>query len=114
MGYKNKRVQIMDKDNALKLSIQYLKCLKENNIKFIDAWLFGSYATGSQRSDSDIDIAIIFEDDKSKTFENEVKLMIIRNGEETLIEPHAFTKDEFKTGSPLINEIINYGEKLII
>lgn len=89
-----------------------MKRLKENNIKFSDAWLFGSYAKGSQRSDSDIDIAIIFEDDISKTFEIEVKLMIIRSGEETLIEPHAFTKDEFRTGSPLINQIINYGERL--
>jgi uncharacterized protein len=102
----------MDKDNALKLSIQYLKRLKESNIKFSDAWLFGSYAKNSQRSDSDIDIAIIFEDDKSKTFDIEVKLMIIRTGEETLIEPHAFTKDEFNSGSPLVSQILKDGEKL--
>ena len=34
----------MDKINAINLSIQYLKRLKENNIKFSDAWVFGVYA----------------------------------------------------------------------
>ena len=38
--------------------------------------------------------------------------MIIRHGEETLIEPHAFTKDEFNEKLPIVNQIIQNGEKI--
>ena len=103
----------MDKINAINISIQYLKRLKDNNIKFSDAWLFGSYAKGLQNDNSDIDLAIIL-DETEKTFDTEVKLMIIRRGEETLIEPHAFTKDEFDKNLPIVNQIIKNGEKIKI
>lgn len=103
----------MDKVNAIKLSIQYLNRLKRNNINFTDAWLFGSYAKGLQREDSDIDLAIIL-DNEDNSFETEVKLMIIRDGDETLIEPHAFTKDEFERKLPIVNQIIENGERLIV
>jgi|SRR6056297_4166202 len=103
----------MDKINALNIAIQYLKRLKENNINFSDAWLFGSYAKGLQQANSDIDLAIVL-DDKEKSFDTEVKLMIIRRGEETLIEPHAFTKDEFDKNLPIVNQIINNGERIKI
>jgi predicted nucleotidyltransferase len=103
----------MDKINALNIAIQYLKRLKDNNINFSDAWLFGSYATGQQQANSDIDLAIVL-DDKEKSFDTEVKLMIIRRGEETLIEPHAFTKEEFDKNLPIVNQIINNGERIII
>ena len=103
----------MDKINALNIAIQYLKRLKDNNINFSDAWLFGSYAKGLQQANSDIDLAIVL-DDKEKSFDTEVKLMIIRRGEETLIEPHPFTKDEFDTTLPIVNQIINNGERIKI
>jgi len=103
----------MDKINALNIAIQYLKRLKDNNINFSDAWLFGSYAKGLQQANSDIDLAIVL-DDREKTFDTEVKLMIIRKGEETLIEPHAFTKDEFDINLPIVNQIVNSGERIKI
>lgn len=101
----------MDKVNALRLSIQYLKRLKDNNIKFSDAWLFGSYAKGNQKENSDIDLAIVLADTE-KTFETEVKLMVMRQGDETIIEPHLFTKDEFNEKLPIVNQIIQNGEKI--
>ena len=104
----------MDKINAIKLSIQYLKRLRENNIKFSDAWLFGSYAKGLQQANSDIDLAIVLDNSEQKTFNTEVKLMIMRNSEETIIEPHAFTKEEFEINTPIVNQIIKNGEKIKI
>ena len=38
--------------------------------------------------------------------------MVIRKGEETLIEPHAFTKEEFDKTVPIVNQIIQYGERI--
>ena len=102
----------MDKVNAIKLSIKYLERLRDNNIKFSEAWLFGSYAKGYQHDDSDIDIAIILDNSEKNNFDTEVKLMVIRDGEETMIEPHAFTIDEFDIKIPIINQIISHGERI--
>lgn len=40
--------------------------------------------------------------------------MVIRKGEETLIEPHALIKDEFNDNLPIVNQIIKYGERIEI
>ena len=104
----------MDKVNALKLSTRYLKRVRDNNIEFSEAWLFGSYAKGYQHKNSDIDIAIVLNNTDKITFDIEVKLMVLRAGEETIIEPHAFTKDDFDINSPIINQIVNNGERIEI
>ncbi|MEI6754724.1 MAG: nucleotidyltransferase domain-containing protein [Paludibacter sp.] len=104
----------MDKRDALKLSREYLKRVRKAKLDFSEAWLFGSYARGSQHENSDIDIAIVLNDTECHTFETDVKLMIIRKGEETLIEPHAFSKDEFNISVPIVNQILQYGERIKI
>lgn len=38
--------------------------------------------------------------------------MNFRQGEEIIIEPHAFTFEEFNSGSPLIEQILKYGEEI--
>ncbi len=101
----------MDKESALKLSREYLVKVKKNKIEFSEAWLFGSFARGSNHENSDIDIAIVLSKN-DKSFDTEVKLMTLRTGEETLIEPHAFNKDEFKLSIPIVYQIINNGLKL--
>jgi len=102
----------MDKNDALRISKGYLLRLKMTNVGFSEAWLFGSYATGSQHENSDIDIAIILKDNENHTFETDVRLMMIRKGEETIIEPHAFSKEEFDINVPIVNQIMKYGEKI--
>jgi len=104
----------MDKNDALRISKEYLKRVRNCDLGFSEAWLFGSYTKGNQHDNSDIDIAIILKDNVSRTFETEVKLMVIRKGDETLIEPHAFTKDEFNYSVPIVNQIIKYGVKIEI
>lgn len=101
----------MDKESALKLSREYLVKVKKNKIEFSEAWLFGSFARGSNHENSDIDIAIVLSKN-DKSFDTEVKLMTLRTGEETLIEPHAFNKDEFELSIPIVYQIINNGLKL--
>ena len=102
----------MDKTNALAISRSYLLRLKDINLSFSDAWLFGSYARGNQSDDSDIDIAIFLNDNVPISFETEVKLMICRKGEETLIEPHIFLKSDFDKSEPLIEQIMKFGEPI--
>ena len=114
MDRKHKKLQIMDKKTALKISKEYLLRVRESDLNFTEAWLFGSYARGKQHENSDIDIAIVLEDSDKRTFETDVKLMLIRKGDETLIEPHAFTKNEFNSNSAIVNQILQYGERLKI
>ena len=65
-------------------------------------------------ADCDIDIAIVLKDNVNHTFDIDVQLMINRKGEETLIEPHAFSKDEFDYNLPIVYQIIKYGIKIEI
>jgi uncharacterized protein len=102
----------MDKKDAIKLSVDYLDRLKSSDIKFSEAWLFGSFAKGNQHENSDIDIAIVLDDSISHTFATEVQLMILRKGEETRIEPHPFSKDEFSPNFPIVKQIIDHGIRI--
>ena len=104
----------MDKSDALRISKGYLRRVQSSDLGFSEAWLFGSYAKGNQHDNSDIDIAIVLKDNVKHTFETEVKLMVIRNGDETLIEPHAFTKTEFNDNVPIVSQITKYGERIEI
>jgi predicted nucleotidyltransferase len=104
----------MDKNDAIRISKGYLQRLKNSDLGFAEAYLFGSFAKGNQHDNSDIDIAIILKDNISHSFETDVQLMIIRRDEETIIEPHAFTKDEFDYKIPIVNQILKYGIKLEI
>jgi hypothetical protein len=38
--------------------------------------------------------------------------MTLRTGEETVIEPHAFNKDDFELDSPFVYQIINSGFRI--
>jgi len=104
----------MDKTDALAISRGYLHRLKNINLNFSDAWLFGSYARGNQHEDSDIDIAIFLNDNSPVSFETEVKLMTCRKGKETLIEPHIFLKSDFDKSEPLIEQILKFGEPIYL
>lgn len=104
----------MDKNDALRISREYLNRLKNSDIGFSEAYLFGSYAKGNQHDNSDIDIAIVLKDNVNHTFDTDVQLMINRRGEETMIEPHAFSKDEFDYNLPIVYQILKYGIKIEI
>ncbi|HAJ99201.1 MAG TPA: nucleotidyltransferase [Bacteroidales bacterium] len=102
----------MDKKDAIGLSIHYLNKLKSLNIGFSEVWLFGSYATGSQNENSDIDIAIVLDDSVAHSFDTEIQLMIIRKGEETMIEPHVISKEDFYNCTPIAQQIIDNGIRI--
>ncbi len=75
--------------------------------------LFGSYAKGSYHIDSDIDIAVILKD-YDNLMDIQLELMKLRRKIDSRIEPHPIKEIDFIEGSPLINEIKRYGEKINI
>jgi predicted nucleotidyltransferase len=86
----------------------YLSIIK-GFIQVESAYLFGSYATGSARSDSDIDIGIFTNAPVDDYFAVVKKLFTARRGVDTLIEPHLFITDNDASG---FHEEVKKGIKL--
>ncbi len=75
--------------------------------------LFGSYASGNEREDSDIDIAIVTDDFKTCVFDEELKLVKLRRKIDLRIEPHLIKTEDYMNGATsFIKEIINTGIKV--
>ena len=74
-------------------------------------FLFGSYAKGNYHEDSDIDIAVVFDDYQDST-DMQLELMQLRRSVDSRIEPHPFRIKDFDEANPLVHEIIAYGQEI--
>ena len=101
----------MDKTDALNIAQRYAETLK-SRFEYKKIILFGSYAKGNPREDSDIDIAIVFSDYANR-LDRQVELMKLTRLIDTRIEPHPFRENEFEISSPFVNEIITYGTEVM-
>ena len=101
----------MDKNDAIKLGKTYIEKVKQNQIKVLDAWLFGSYAKGNYNDNSDIDIALVLPEN-TLSFDTDVRLMALRKGDETMIETHTYSQRDFATNRPIIEQIRQFGFRL--
>ena len=97
----------MDKKTD-KLVKDFISSVAQENLNFITAYLFGSYAKGQQGSNSDI--AVIIEDlNDNKRFDTQVHLMLLASQFDTRIEPHPFSLNDFHPGNAFAAEIIKTG-----
>lgn len=99
-----------------KIVKEYAKLLKADGFDIKKILLYGSYAKGKQKKDSDIDICIISDKfGKNPTEEGKYffrKLWLMENAN---IEPVGYSPDYFynkNNWSPLINEIKKTGIEL--
>jgi len=77
------------------------------------AYLFGSFAKGTQNRESDIDVAIILKDFDNRILTNG-KLYNYSWGIDTRIEPHSIKSDEYINNQGLLSrEIKKYGIKIV-
>jgi len=91
----------------------FINSVLEQQPGLISAFLFGSYAKNSQRSESDIDIALVFDNlPDSDRFDTQVKLMMIASKIDTRIEPHPMSKEDLISGNPFVMEIKRSGIEL--
>lgn len=99
---------IFSKQELKTLLEQYRKKLESENIPAIKMYLYGSYAKGKPRAWSDVDICII-----SPAFKDRVDatmmLMKIRDNDELLIAPIAFSPETFIDENPLAWEVKRTG-----
>ncbi|WP_045216959.1 nucleotidyltransferase domain-containing protein [Desulfonatronovibrio magnus] len=98
----------MDKREAPEQILGYINQLKMSYSDLKKVYIFGSFVKGSSRKDSDIDMALVF-DDVEDTFDRQVQLMKIRRNYDSRIEPHVFRLADFNENHPLAAEIISTG-----
>jgi predicted nucleotidyltransferase len=97
----------MDKGEALKIANLYINTISPK-YNILQAFLFGSYAKGTNHEDSDIDIAIVV-NNVDDIIDTQIDMMKLRRPIDLRIEPHPFILYDFNQNDPLVNEILKYG-----
>ncbi|MEK7127206.1 MAG: nucleotidyltransferase domain-containing protein [Patescibacteria group bacterium] len=101
-------------DDAIKTTRKYISKLKKGGLDVKSAFLFGSFARGTQNKDSDIDVCVISSSFGKDYFADMVKLRTMTYDIDYRIEPIPLTPDDLKDPySSLSTEIRNYGVKVI-
>ena len=89
----------IDKEIIEKIARRYAEMVNKE-ITISQAYLYGSFAKGTNNEDSDIDIAIVAEGFTGDNIEDTFKLMKIRRKIDNRIEPHPFNNSEFNMSNP--------------
>ena len=87
--------------------------LLPSNLMVKKAFLFGSYAKGSEKEESDIDIAIVL-GNMPDFFDAQMQLMRVRREVDLRIEPHPISENEFNATNPFALEIQKTGIELTL
>jgi uncharacterized protein len=99
----------MDKNEAIKLAKAY-KWLVNEYFDVTDVILYGSYSNGTQREDSDIDIAVVVDDVTGNYFDTVPLLWKLRRQISNLIEPVLICRKHDVSG--FLNEVIQTGIRI--
>ncbi|MEX2569335.1 MAG: nucleotidyltransferase domain-containing protein [Cyclobacteriaceae bacterium] len=91
---------------------QYIRTIpKDFGVK--KAYLFGSFAMGKEKEESDIDIAVVLEN-MPYFFSTQRQLMKLRRGIDLRIEPHPIKEQDFNSLYPFAHEIKQTGLEIMI
>lgn len=97
----------MDKDEVIEKLKKYKKLLSKH-MTFDEMILFGSYARGTQRDDSDVDVAVVVSMLTGDYFSTRPLLWKIRREVDDRIEPVLIDKSHDESG--FLSEIMRTGE----
>lgn len=100
----------MDKSNVIDIAKEFAKVVR-TKYEYKNIILFGSYAKGNSRNESDIDIAVVFKD-YDDSIDMQLELMRLRRKIDTRIEPHPFKEIDFNNMNPIVNEILKHGYEI--
>jgi predicted nucleotidyltransferase len=101
----------MDKRRVYEIISAFRKAIEAEGIRADKMILYGSYATGRFREDSDIDIVVISRDFDNKSYWERIDILssaIYRVNEP--IEASAFTPEEWQKQESLIYDYAKDGE----
>jgi len=96
-------------DPIIEIVKKYIEELEKNKIHISKAILFGSYALGKGKPESDIDVALISEAFSGDRFEDRRKIVPLRRKIDSRIEPIPFRPEDFENGGVMAEEIKKTG-----
>ena len=100
----------MSKSKAKKIVGKYASALKDGGLSVKSVYLFGSHVSGRANEWSDIDVAIVVNDNKMDFLKNLSLFSKIGLGVDRRLETHVFSVNDFKNDSdPLVFEIKKTG-----
>jgi predicted nucleotidyltransferase len=91
---------------------KYIEELRNHGIPVKEVILFGSRARGGSKEESDIDVAIVSDAFSGDRFEDRRRIVPLRRGIDSRIEPIPLTPAAFAAGGNLIDEIKKTGIKI--
>lgn len=97
---------------ALKAARDFVHAVEQSGIRLQAAYLFGSYAKGTARADSDIDVALV-SPDFSGWVDDLEKIRSALLSRDIRIETVRFRPDTFRDENPLAWEVKRTGISLI-
>lgn len=97
-------------DSAIESVRRYIEELRLNGIPVQEAIIFGSYAKGNPKEESDIDVALVSSAFTGDRFEDRRRIVPFRRKIDNRIEPMPFRPEDFDEGGILIDEIKRTGK----
>ncbi len=101
-------------DAAIELVKRYIEELQNNGIPIQEAIIFGSYAKGYPKEESDIDVALVSPAFTGDRFEDRRRIIPLRRKINNRIEPIPFRPDDFSEGGNFVDEIKKTGKAINI
>ncbi len=103
----------MSRSEVEKIVKNYKRALKKAGYPFSAVYLFGSYAKGDAREESDIDIAVLSDKLRKNWNKNEEILWKLGADVDLRIEPVGFTPEDFENSvDPIVREVRENGIKV--
>ncbi len=100
-------------DNIKEIVNKFVLEAQKDNIKIIQAVLFGSYAKGTNSQYSDIDLAVVSNDFEGKRLFDNIKLINAALKSSIDLETHPYRPEDFTEDNPFVKEILAHGIRII-
>ena len=115
MGERKNKREVVPRETVIRKLEEVIRHLNKN-MPIDSAYLFGSYANGRPKSYSDVDVAVVSPEFGKNYIDETVFLMDAFHGTGLMVEPHVFTRDEYKEateGTFLYDEVLRKGIVLL-
>lgn len=100
-------------DKIKNLIKKFVDEAKKDNISISQAFLFGSYAKGTNHEYSDIDVAVVSLDFEGIRYYDNQKLFDARYNTSIDLETHPYRPEDFTEDNPFVREILETGIRII-
>lgn len=94
------------------IALRYADVLRRE-LSLQGLYVYGSYVRGTQKADSDIDIAVVADGLSGDAVDDTWRLMKLRRSIDTRIEPHPFLPCDFTEANPMAAEVIRTGIRIV-